>query len=289
VSISAVVAIPALAQASSIVYSCHDGDLCAVQPDGTHKRRLTTDGGGQDSNYDGFDLSDRGVMAFASSGRIYLADRNARHRTRLAKPKYPYFSVSPSFNPNATRLLFFHGIFGGPAAQQRICQVRAAKGVTPTCGKSLRGDRTYWGWGPEDTLVSIDAEERRDICVTSLNGGCKRVLVKLDPPKTFYLSPSLSPDGRTFATAVDQSDADSTVRISLFDARTGRHIRDVTHGHDDYAPDWSPDGRRLVFVRDAVVAQGGTESSFCAVAVTGGKVSCPVKKTLNVFAPVWGG
>jgi Tol biopolymer transport system component len=126
--------------------------------------------------------------------------------------------------------------------------------------------------------VSTDNEERHDICVTSLNGRCTRVLVRVRAPHTFFLEPSLAPDGRTFAVAVDQADQQGTSRVALFDARSGRHVRDVTTGHWDTHPAWSPDGRSLVFTRDAVEAVGGDESSICIVRAQGGPVRCPLRK-----------
>jgi Tol biopolymer transport system component len=78
-------------------------------------------------------------------------------------------------------------------------------------------------------------------------------------PDSLAFEPAWSPDGRWIAYRRVPIRGQGTVGISLI-SPDGREWREVTTG-DDHRPDWSPDGTRILFVRDG---------SLMAVAVSGG-------------------
>jgi Tol biopolymer transport system component len=144
--------------------------------------------------------------------------------------------------------------------------------------------------GSNGTFLSTDGSERKDICITSLDGKCTRPLIHIDEEwTTFFQEPATSPDDR-FIAAVTETFDDS--RIKLFDARTGRHIRDLTHGHSDLFPTWSPAGRHVAFLRGVPQSGRGPSAAICYVEIGGGKVRCPVPKVTDDATdspPSWGG
>jgi hypothetical protein len=294
VLILALAASAAPAAGSTIVYSC--GEICAMHTDGSHRHRLTHDAKPGGPSYGAPQIARSGsLIAFLHTARRkppapWIADARGRHRRPLRTPggNPGPETVNLRLRPDGREALYLYGETElGPLL--RLCRVATARGARPRCGRTLAGTRrSWWSWGPGNTIVSTDNEERHDICVTSLNGRCTRVLVRVRAPHTFFLEPSLAPDGRTFAVAVDQADQQGTSRVALFDARSGRHVRDVTTGHWDTHPAWSPDGRSLVFTRDAVEAVGGDESSICIVRARGGPVRCPLRQALNIGPPTWG-
>ncbi|HEX8646340.1 MAG TPA: hypothetical protein VF715_05530 [Thermoleophilaceae bacterium] len=275
------------ADASTIVYSCEGRNICAVEPDGSKRRNLTSRLGG---TYGSPQLSDDGrLMTFSHDSRLYTADARARNR-RILPPPDPYVAgtslADPILHHDGKTLLFRAVPMSGQNA--RICRIRLSRGSEPRCGRG--SGRAYVSWGPKGTILSTHWDERKDICITSLDGKCTRELIRIDEEwTTFFQEPATSPDGRFIAAATETFDDN---RIKLFDARTGRHIRDLTGRHGDLLPTWSPSGRHVAFTRG--VRNTGSEPAvaICYVGIGGGKVRCPVPKVTDrqpLSAPSWGG
>lgn len=233
--------------------------------------------------------SDGRLLAFSYRGRPYVGDRRARHRKHPRRPRGSrHILRAPQFRLGSHDAFSYYEAPALSGSTTGMCRSTDAVRRAPRCGKPFTDNRGYWAWGPGRTILSIDTDERRDICVTDLNGRCRKVLVKLQSQDTFFMPPSTSPDDRYIAVGVEQSATDET-RLELFSARTGRHVRTLTRGHDDYPPSFSPDGRWVAFRRDAVVAQDGTRSSICVVRVRGGRVRCLIQRGHNLGRPIWGG
>jgi Tol biopolymer transport system component len=277
--------VAAPAGASTIVYTCA-ADLCAVEPDGSKQRRLTKATTNPPRFYDNPQVFPDGRrLLFRYEGELFISDARAKGRRRVRVPETGTIG-GPLLRPDGRELFFLRALGNDFRAP---CRVSTAAGAKPRCG-NIGSGRAYWGWGPGATLVTTDPDDRLDICVTSLNGACKKVLVRLKEPETFYLRPALSPNGRTFAATVNQGTEGEGLRIVLFDARTGKHIRDVTKGRGDFLPAWSADGRRIVFQRGGAIPRVyGERGSICWVGVGGGKVRCPIRDRENVWEPSWGG
>jgi Tol biopolymer transport system component len=260
------------ADASSFVYFC-EFDICAADADGSNRRNLTRKLSG---DYLFPQLSRDGrTLVFVRDGRLYVADRNARHQRVLPAPQPNYAGAAPS-NPilrhDAREVLFING--NSIAGTSHICRIGTARGSKPRCGTDGNHGRAYFTWGPKNTVVSIASEGSRDICVTSLNGRCGRVLVRLEGERSFYQEPAVSPDGRFFVATVQWPD---NSRIMLFDARSGRLVRDLAGPAGGLQPVWSPSGKSVAFERGMDDGTPESVTQICTVGIKGGKVRCPVK------------
>jgi len=58
-----------------------------------------------------------------------------------------------------------------------------------------------------------------------------------------YKIPRLSPDGRRLAVTIDEQES----QLWLYDFSRGTFTRLTFEGDDNYAPAWTPDGKRIGF------------------------------------------
>lgn len=262
----------AQADASTLVYFC-DFDICAANADGSNRRNLTSKLPGEYTFPQR--SADGRLMVFVRDRRLYVADRNARRQRLLPAPQPNYAGAVPAgpiLRHDGKEVLFVNGnTFAGTS---HICRIGTARGSRPRCGTDGNHGRAYFTWGPNGTIVSTASNGSRDICVTSLNGRCTRVLVELEGQKSFYQEPAVSPDGRFFAATVQWPD---NSRIRLFDARTGRFVRDLAGQAGGVQPVWSPSGENVAFERNMPTPEAESVTAICTVGVRGGKVRCPVK------------
>jgi dipeptidyl aminopeptidase/acylaminoacyl peptidase len=93
--------------------------------------------------------------------------------------------------------------------------------------------------------------------------------------------PALSPDGRTVAYVLRSADeaGDRVVRSIWI---TGTDNRRLTRGPADSAPAWSPDGRRLAFLRG-----GDGPAQIWLLPVGGGEAEAVTDLASGAGAPVW--
>ncbi|MEF9915435.1 serine hydrolase [Streptomyces sp. P5-A9] len=96
--------------------------------------------------------------------------------------------------------------------------------------------------------------------------------------------PSLSPDGERIVYVLRTSDlnADRAVRTLWLVPRAGGAARQLTRGGDDQAPDWSPDGARVAFLR-----AGDGPAQLWQMPVDGGEGEQLTWLPLGAGAPVW--
>jgi len=148
---------------------------------------------------------------------------------RFLTPGYLLFArsdgvlLAASFDPNALRTT-------GPALPVTE-GVLVGKAGAAKLGVSRAGAIAYVAEPPADrTLAIVDRE-----------GNAETVPV---PPRGFHAA-RLSPDGRTIATAVHADDGDFT-DIWVLDL-TGNAFRRMTFDKGSLSPNWTPDGRRIVF------------------------------------------
>jgi dipeptidyl aminopeptidase/acylaminoacyl peptidase len=98
--------------------------------------------------------------------------------------------------------------------------------------------------------------------------------------------PTLAPDGRRAVVAASRVDlVENEYRSALWivDTDGGALPRQLTHGHHDSAPAWSPDGRWIAFLR----AEGEGKSQLHLLAADGGDARSLTDLPLGSGAPTW--
>ncbi|MFB7087840.1 serine hydrolase [Streptomyces sp. NPDC056296] len=105
-------------------------------------------------------------------------------------------------------------------------------------------------------------------------------LAALEVPET----PSVSPDGAdvVYVLRSHDRDADRTVRALWRVGADGSGARRLTRGPDDRCPQWSPDGRRVAFLR----SQDGPPQLW-VLRADGGEPEQLTELPLGAGAPVW--
>jgi dipeptidyl aminopeptidase/acylaminoacyl peptidase len=110
-------------------------------------------------------------------------------------------------------------------------------------------------------------------------GAAKRFITETDLFKfTWIADPQISPDGSTVAfVRVTVNEKENRYETSLFTVPTSgaQAPRRLTAGIHDIAPRWSPDGKRIVFVR-AVDKEGKTQPSQLYLLETDGGEARPI-------------
>ena len=129
-------------------------------------------------------------------------------------------------------------VIGGPVPMvQGVARAVAPESQTGTghFGLSNQGSLVYVSGGaltPERTLAFVDQSGRID---------------PLNVPPDAYLSPRLSPDGRTVAV---QSTREGGNVIWTYDLSNDRQIQQLTFEGDNHRPIWTSDGERITFASD---------------------------------------
>jgi dipeptidyl aminopeptidase/acylaminoacyl peptidase len=122
-------------------------------------------------------------------------------------------------------------------------------------------------------------------------GASKRFITETDLFKfTWIADPQISPDGSTVAfVRVTVNEKENRYETSLFSvpASGAQPPRRLTAGIHDSAPRWSPDGKRIVFVR-AIDKDGKTQPSQLYLLETDGGEARPITDLeRGASAPVW--
>jgi Tol biopolymer transport system component len=282
------------AAASSIVYVCGP-NLCRIDPAKPKKlTHLTRDGrAGKGSAYGSPSLSTSGrKLSFVKGNRLYLAQGNATRARRIDEPagtaltwmrpdgmQVAYVrSVNAIISPGFTYPYYSPPVYG-------IVPFLFVRGVGAGQAQTVARDTTSAGWLRDRVLfahATAGSGPRPDeICVIAPPGAnelCERA-VATDPGGRQLSNPAASADGRALVAVAEPFVAGKTQfagAIALFDPATGALVRDLTIGHADRDPAFSPDGRQVAFTRD-----GG----LYVIGVAGGR---PKLLRRGVQDPTWG-
>lgn len=266
------------AAASTIVYGC-GSNLCQVHPDGSGRTQLTGNGG-----YSSPSLSRDGrQLAFIWRHAAYLESPGAKQALALGVNSAMAVSIRPD-GGRVAAIQYQAEVDGGLSPYLTL--------VDPDGGNfeiASRGPFTT-GW-LGTTLLRDGYSDTSHQCRTGFIGDCSAYSIcrfnvetgscianVADDPVRDLSDPSGSPDGKLVAATASPYPDDGSAHpdhavgaIALFDASTGKLVRDLTHGSDDSHPSFSPDGHQVAFDRgDGVYVIGAGSAAGNARRVAAG-------------------
>ena len=213
--------------------------IYVVEPDGSGRMRLT----GQNAVMPAWSPNGRQIAYSAGGnvGNVYLMNADGSHVRLVVKG----FAVSPVLSPNGKRLAY---------------RTRSGIWTARTDGKDKRkivvGGPGFPTWSPDGRKIAY--VERTTIHTVSAKGGTPKAVPRV---RDVY-SVTWAPRG---ARAVALVDSEAGWGLRVVDLSTGSSHGVATNVDADARPAWSPDGKRIAYVR-----YGQTSQELVTVKAAGG-------------------
>jgi TolB protein len=217
-----------------------------------------------------------------ATGAIFTMDASGKNARQITTPAAGTVDDQPDWSPDGSLLVFYRCAPNSPCGVYTVKPDGSA--LTPLLPCSAGGEcedgeggsflpdgkRVVFtrATGTVQHLATGDQIEHSDIVVRDLNSGAEQVLVRSPSFAGDYLSPHFSPNGSQFVYIRTNSGLAKPAQThALFVVRAdGSHQRRVTpwalDAGDD--PDWSPNGKLILFRTYESGGQSGSEQSQIA-------------------------
>jgi dipeptidyl aminopeptidase/acylaminoacyl peptidase len=230
-----------------------DRFIYSMNPDGTGLVRLTTPSAGSDSDpawsADGTKIALSRSLPYPSSERqIWTMNADGSNQTRLTSGSS---DRSPAWSPDGTKIVF--------ARANNIYTMNADGSGLMQLTNVGTGTAQDPAWSPDGTKIAF--VRANNIWKMNPDGSSQVAVTTRGVAEE--LEPQWSPDGRkivfTFNTDEDPDNNDHFFDVGVINP-DGTNWVDITNtvpSPDEFSPQWSPDGQKVLFTRGLFGYSGG--------------------------------